>query len=338
MDLRYAYANARVKGMKSNLLGENVFRELMQVKTMEEITALLEQTPYKQDLVEASKNHTGVQVIDVALHNNMARTISTVARIMPSHGRGLFALLNAEWDAQNLKRVLSKKAFGRETTEADLLGVSPARKSFYARLLKTKSLQEALELVSAKWGSKKFRMKIRGLASSKQEEALRNAIGEIEKERVRQLLVLSQTAGDPLVKKIIEDRLVFENVMVVLRLKKEGVKNAGSFVLFKSPLVNRLLQTESFEECLKETANAFSLQPEVAERAKSSLSVLEIALERKIVERVLRWTRLSVLSFATVVGFVFLKGVEVSNLRKIAFANAFDLKQELGEYIFAINA
>jgi len=108
--------------------------------------------------------------------------------------------------------------------------------------------------------------------------------------------------------------------------------------LYKSPFVNSLLEAGEFEECLKRTASEFGLGQETLAKARTSLPVLEIALERKAVEKTLRLTRLGVLSFATAVGFVFLKNVEVSNLRKIAYANAFGLKQELGEYIFAINA
>ena len=106
MDLGYAYANARLKGMKSGLLDENVFRELMQVETMDEITAILEQTRYKQDMVEASKKYSGVQMIDVALHNNLAKTLATVAKVMPPKGKKLFSMFASEWNAYNLKLLL----------------------------------------------------------------------------------------------------------------------------------------------------------------------------------------------------------------------------------------
>ena len=100
-------------------------------------------------------------------------------------------------------------------------------------------------------------------------------------------------------------------------------------------VLKRLLQSNSpllIEKFLP------GIEVTVAILQNKPLPVLEIALERKAVEKTLRLTRLGVLSFATAVGFVFLKNVEVSNLRKIAYANAFGLKQELGEYIFAINA
>jgi V/A-type H+-transporting ATPase subunit C len=338
MDLSYAYANARIKGMKSNLLGENVFRELMQVKTLDEITALLEQTPYKQDLVEASKQYHGVQRIDVALHKNLARTFATVGRILPPSGRKLFAFLNAEWDAQNLKLILSKKALGEEIRAAELLGA--VKGSFYEKLLKTKNPQEAVELIAIKWGSGEFGRRMKKLLASqggRDAGLFRSAIQEIEREKVKELVLLSQSS-DALTKKIVEQQLAVENAMIVLRLKREGVKNIGKFVLYKSAFINSLLNAGDFDEALKMTASEFSLTQETVAKARESLSALEIALERKAVEKTMRLTRLSVLSFATAVGFVFLKNVEVSNLRKIAYANAFDLKQELGEQIFAINA
>ena len=337
MDLSYAYANARIKGMKSNLLGENVFRELMQVKTMDEITALLEQTPYKQDLVEASKQYRGVHRIDVALHKNLARTVATVGRILPVAGRKLFSMLNAEWDAQNLKFILSKKSLGEGIQASDM--PDSMKGSFYEKLLKTKSPQEAAGFIASKWGSREFKRRLKKLLASQggKDGIFRIAIQEIERERVKELVLLSQSA-DALTRKIVEQQLAVESTMAVLRLKKEGVKEIEKFVLYKSPFVNSLLEAGEFEECLKRTASEFGLGQETLAKARTSMPVLEIALERKAVEKTLRLTRLGVLSFATAVGFVFLKNVEVSNLRKIAYANAFGLKQELGEYIFAINA
>ena len=335
MHVSYAYTNARIKGMRSNLLDENVLREMMQVKTIDEITAILEQTPYKQELIEASKNYSGVQRIDVALHANMAKTIAKVAKVLPAEGKKLFALLNAEWDAQNFKLILSKKALGMEVSGEELISFDRKRERLYARLIASKSIGEAIESIASKWGSGKFKSKIREMA--KRNPELKDVIREIENERVRQLISLCKKA-DPLTAKIVQQQLGFENAMAVLRLKKEGVKNPEEFVVYKNALVNGLLQAQDFDAAVKEAAEAFGLQPDEANKAKQSLSLFEIALERKSVDRILSLSKRSVMDFATVVGFVFLKSVEVSNLRKIAYANAFGLKQELGQYVFAINA
>ncbi|MEM4255014.1 MAG: V-type ATPase subunit [Candidatus Norongarragalinales archaeon] len=335
MDLSYAYANARVKGMRSNLLDENAFRELMQVKTMDEITAILEQTPYKQDLVEASKSYSGVQRIDVALHANMAKTMAKVGKVLPSEGRRLFSALACEWDAQNFKLILSKKALGMETAREELLALGGKNERIYAPALTAKTLPEALEAIASKWGSRRFKNKIREMA--KRNPDLKQAIREIEGERARQLQTLAAKA-DPLTAKIIGQQLALENAMAVLRLKKEGVKNAEEQVSYKNALVARMLQAQDYDAALKEVVEAFGLSTEETAKAKQSLPLFEIALERKTVSKMLALSKRSVMDFATIVGFVFLKGVEVSNLRKIAYANAFDLTGEIGQYVFAINA
>ncbi|MBS3070207.1 V-type ATPase subunit [Candidatus Micrarchaeota archaeon] len=335
MDLGYAYANARIKGMRSNLLDENAFRELMQVKTLDEVTALLEQTPYKQDLVEASKNHSGVHRIDVALHSNQARVIAKLSKILPAKGKVLFAMLASEWDAQNLKLVFSKKHLGQEIAREELMPTGKSFENFYAKLIAAKTLGEALEFAASKWGSRRFKAAARELAKKPD---LKGAIAEIDAERARQLVLLAKNASDPLTRKIVEQQLAFENAMAVLRLKKEGVKNAEKFVVYKNGAIAKILQAQDFDEAVKQAALAFSLTPEQAAKAKESLALLEIALERKTVNSILALTKMSVMSFATAIGFVYLKKVEVSNLRKIAYANAFGLKQELGQYVFAINA
>lgn len=334
MDLGYAYANARVKGMRSNMLDSNTMRELMQVKTIDEITAILEQTPYKQDLVEASKSHSGVQRIDVALHSNMARTVAKVGKVLPDEGKKLFALLSAEWGAENLKLIISKKALGTEISKEEVPAFGKRSERLYSKMLQAKNLAEAIELAASSWGSKKFKNRMMEIAKKPD---LKQAIREIENDRVRQLQQLAKKA-DPLTKKMVEQQLGLENAMAVLRLKKEGVKNPGEFLPYTNALVTALLKSQDYDAAFKHAAEAFGLQPEEASKARQSLPVLEIALERKAVMKILSMSKRSVMDFATVVGFVFLKRVEVSNLRKIAYANAFGLKQELGEFVFAINA
>jgi len=337
VDLGYAYANARVKGMKSNLLGSHVFRELMQVRTVDEVIALLEQTPYKKDLVEASRMRSGVQLVDVALSNNLARTIATMGRIMPKHASGLFSLLTADWDAQNIKLILSKKALGKEVAESELIGSHGKAKLFLQKLAKAKNMKDAISIVTSGWGLKEFRISMKNLVEKEPEPDLRKLIAKIEEERARRLTVLSKKS-DRLTARIVEAQLALESVMAVMRLKREGVKDEEKYVVYRNALVRKLLHTPDFEHCIKEIASAYQLPPEVAEKSRNSLSLLEIALEKKTAERIMRWTRMSVLSFATAVGFVFLKNLEVSNLRKIAYASAFGLKEELKEYVFAINA
>lgn len=329
MDLGYAFANARVKGMKSALLNANSVRELMQISTIDEMTALLEQTSYKGDLVEASKNYEGVQRIDVALNANLARVTYKVWKMLPPSERKKFELLYAEWDAQDFKTVFSKKAAGLEIAQNDLLNVFPQRKAVFERLKKAKDLREALSAAASLWNSPHFKIAMQKILSEKELD-FRKAIEEVERERVRRLETLSKNS-DSNTKKTVQAILEFQGIMVALRLKKENLP-AKEALLFKRPGVKKVIHSKSFEHALEEACKHYGVKD-----VPASLSKAEIEFEKALSQKILRYSRMSVLSFGTVVGFLFLKQMEVANLRKIAFANYYGLKDEMKELIFAVN-
>ena len=108
--------------MKSKLLGESQVNELLSVKSIEEVTELLEESPYREDLVELSTKYGGVELVNKAVDQNFIRTMQKIARFLPhSNGSHLFNLILEEWTMQNLKAIIASKATGIPLNESSLV-------------------------------------------------------------------------------------------------------------------------------------------------------------------------------------------------------------------------
>lgn len=333
--MAYAFTNSRVKGMKSNLLGAAVMRELLSVRTPDEIAAILEQSPYRQDFVRLSQQYSGLELIDKALHENFVRTIKSVFRSMPPQGRKAFEVLAGEWLAGDIKKIIAKKSLGESIGESELVVLDDKNRSFFKRLIAARNAEDTVDVLSHGFGGKEFRK------SLAREKDFRTAISEVDKELGRQLA--SQSAGmDVLSAEIIRKKIEYQDALVALRLKREGLKHSeiSRFLLAPSHgVAKKIAASHSFEAGLEVVASEFAIDKQIIEGARQSQNMvpLEVALERNLVQAVLRATRISVLSFATVLGFFYLKQIEVENIRKIAFANAFGLREEMAQYVFALN-
>ena len=83
MDVSFGYCNARVKAMETRLLPEPVFRELKQVKSLSEVTQVLEQTSYKESLVDASVKYSGAELVLKGLQKDFLSTLVKVRKMLP---------------------------------------------------------------------------------------------------------------------------------------------------------------------------------------------------------------------------------------------------------------
>jgi len=336
MGLEYAYTNARVKGMKSNLLGASVLREMMAVKTADEVIAILEQSPYSQDFVRLSQNYSGLELVDKALHENFVRTVRTVFRSLPKSGRKAFEVLASEWLAADIKKILSKKALGEKVDESELIVVNEKNRQFFKRLIAAPSLEQTIAVLASKdFGGNEFKNALAG------ESDFRVAIREIDKALARQLNAYASSL-DKLSAGIIRKKMEYHDALVALRLKKEGLKLSEIAKFLLAPecsLSKKIAGAHSLETALDVVQESFSIEKNLVENAKQSgnLVLVEVALEKALAKAVVSATRISVLSFATVLGFFYLKQIEVENIRKIAFANAFGLREEMSQYVFALN-
>ncbi|HXV99576.1 MAG TPA: V-type ATPase subunit, partial [Anaerolineae bacterium] len=74
----YDYGNARLRAMRSRLLKEADYSNLLAKGNLEELINALAETPYKEDIEIALTRRAGVQCIFEAVRANLTRTLQQI--------------------------------------------------------------------------------------------------------------------------------------------------------------------------------------------------------------------------------------------------------------------
>ncbi len=344
--LKFGYANARVKAMKTGLLGEKEMGSLMDAKSADEAFALLEKTQYRQDMVAgALKEKTPADRIEFALSRNFSAAMKKIVRISPKEVRPVILGLFEKYEINNLKIIILAKHLGhsKEQFAPYIMDVGVLSRGRMQKAIEAKGVKEfAIELGGTEYGS-----------------ALAKAMKEYDKDKdpVHLLAGLDEYyysklsgldagsyGGGRAITKMAKAQADAKNISSVLRAKKEGLseeKAMKSVIGHGSVSKDRLRQAagaKNVEEAAKHFERDFSLAKAIESYKKSgSIIPLETAVEKAVAKKGLKLLRNSVLSVGAIAGFLCLKEEEISNIRKIVRAKEFSIpSSELQEMIVQI--
>ncbi len=338
MDLRYAYANARVKAMKSRLLSESVVKEMLAVQSVSEVVELLEEDPvYKPFLVKNSERFKGVELVSRALQESLVSTIKKMYGFAPASSKDEFKLLFAELELNDLKTIIAKKALGLPVDKTELYNAWPENSRLVEEMIAAKDCAAALAALRKSEYAVAFPQKlVCQLDKTADFRMMASALSDYHHEFVERVI---EGQGDASVSKILRDKIDCDNIALALRLKKTGLAISEIPPRLKKPVsarVKRVAEAVDYDAAVavveKETRIKFSPED------RKTISRIEVQLEKRFVEKAVRDFRLSVMSFGAIIGYYYLKLVEVENIRKIAFATHFGVKEELKDAVFAVNA
>lgn len=105
----YAYTNARIRGMRSYLLGRPQIDALAASDDMNQVIQKLEATPYGPDVDTAILQGRTAARIDEGLKTNMVRAYRKVLSFVADESHRILTTLLGQWDVFNVKTVLRGK-------------------------------------------------------------------------------------------------------------------------------------------------------------------------------------------------------------------------------------
>jgi V/A-type H+-transporting ATPase subunit C len=100
------YANARLRGMKANLLKASFLDELIEAPDVQHAVQVLQGTSYGPDIEGEVIHGVTAASIDEALKDNVVRTFGKVFDFLDPGAREILTVLLGRWDVQNIKTVL----------------------------------------------------------------------------------------------------------------------------------------------------------------------------------------------------------------------------------------
>ncbi len=109
----YGYINARIKMMRTQLLGGRALEAALGAQTYPEFLRLLSESEISGDLAEATAQGAGLPELDQALSRNFFQSIEKVYRFADGDAKTEIGILLQKWDLVNLKSIARGLTSGR---------------------------------------------------------------------------------------------------------------------------------------------------------------------------------------------------------------------------------
>jgi V/A-type H+-transporting ATPase subunit C len=320
--------------MKKNLLGKADYDKLIKMSP-EEIGKYLEDFEYKREVDELALRYKGVELIERTLQLNLGNKFEKLRRIAPHDLRLLITVYMRRYDVYNIKTILRGKfsLLSVEEIQSYLSPVAMEPAPYFDKLLAQKTVEEvfsAVEFVE----EKEKRAALDHFKSANTLVHMENAL-----DRYYYSYVFSQlrylTMEGRLYKRFLLNEIDVLNIKIVLRLKQEKLAEQAtkdlvfSYGTIKKESVDRMLKADMagiFKELeasdFKEAVDTYSKDPE-----KMNLAELEISLDKFLLQQSKKLTRQHPMSVDVILGYMFLKDIEVKNLAKIIKAKQLGLPE-----------
>jgi V/A-type H+-transporting ATPase subunit C len=345
--VEYDYVNARIRGMKSRLLGMPVFESLIIKPDVEAVIAELGNTAYKEEIEKASVQYSGIRCVEVALRKDFTRAFRKVLSFMQGDtAEKYIKILLNRWDVQNIKTILRGKNI-HVTSEEIIECLVPAGELddiTLIELIKQPDIREVIDLL-ATWGiefAKPLTRNFKEYTEKRDLTVLEYAIDRFYFENALETL-----GEETKVKESYDDRIIWDmitteidvtnikNVMRIIR-DKIDIEDAKTFLLDggASLDIERLLtmiRTGTLEGAIKlldaTPYNFLSDLPADVFKAEK-ISVFEKELEKYLIQRGIHKFLGDPLSIAIAVGYIWAKYNEITNIRIIARCKTADVSEK----------
>ena len=107
----YIYVCTRMRMRKSKLLPKEEYQRMLNM-SVSEITRIIGETEYKQEIDELGTTFKGIDLIEVALSWNLAKEYQKIQRITPGTLKQFTQVYLRTWDIQNVLTILRGKMQG----------------------------------------------------------------------------------------------------------------------------------------------------------------------------------------------------------------------------------
>lgn len=338
VDLSYGYANARVKAMKCCLLGEETLRGLFSVGTLSEYIDMLENTAYKQSFVDASTRDEGIKLVMAALRMESDRTIAKIKRIVPDNGQERLQSLISLWELKPLQVILAAKASSLPVDPLYIDFLDAAGKEKAKVLMAAPDFGTALQALS-KVGYKAISAK--AYSEYSRSKDFRVALRMIGRHYYENIYDFARREPDHEVQQILRAELDFFNTSTALRLRNAGLDEHRIRKELVNPsaacLAAQIIKCSDTASAVAFLEKSFRL-PGLSKAYSDTKSIweVEIMLEQRMFSRILKETRISVLSLGAVFGYIFLKRREIANLRAIALSLQFPSRDAFRKSVYTL--
>jgi V/A-type H+/Na+-transporting ATPase subunit C len=339
------YVNARVHGMAGRLINHHGFERLIAQTSVEGVMDELEKTPYRDDVIGARPLHPGIRGVEYALRKNLERTFGKIHDLTRGEVSARYiTIFLKRWDIQNIKTIIRGKNIQAPAEEIAgcLIPAGTLDETTLVELLKQNDVRAVVDLL-ATWRIEYSRPLTRYIGEFSGHKNLWKLEYALDQYYYRSSL--EQCAGgrpdDLVVRNFLESEIDATNLKNILILLRDEIPpEEGEHMLleggkvFKSPQLNAMIRARGIGDVLKNlegTKYSFlsGTSPDIISAGK--ISTIEKEIDRHLIRKGIGLFRGDPLSFTIIIGFLWSKMNEVTNIRVIARAREAGLPDEIME-------
>jgi V/A-type H+-transporting ATPase subunit C len=340
--VNYGYVNARIRGMKSRLLGPDLLESLILKPDTDAIITELEKTTYRAEIEKASVQHKGLACIEVALRMDVAHTFRKIYSLFEEEKDEKYAriLLN-RWDVHNIKTILRGKNI--HETSSEILGcLIPAGEldeATLVELVKQPDVRGVIDLL-ATWGiaySLPLTRHFKDFGEKRDLAIMEYALDKFYFENALESLQ-GQTYDDRSLREMVATEIDVTNLRSMLKMIRDRIppEETQEFLIpggsLKVERLMALMKAGTIKDALKQLAGTpYEFLNQVTEETfkQEKISVFEKELERFLIRKGTGWFFGDPLSIAIAIGYVWAKFTEVTNIRIISRLKAADVAEKI---------
>lgn len=341
----YIYVCTRMRVRKAKLLPREEYMRMLNM-SIAEITRVIEETEYKQEIDELGTAFKGMDLVEVALSWNLAKEYQKIQEIAPGTLKSFTQAYLRRWDIQNVLTILRGKVQGERPGKIKeiLIPAGSLDKVVLDRLLSEESNDRIIELLK---GHRMYAVLAREFPAARETGSFSRMENELYKQFYAEILADAKAGikGAASFLSYIQLEIDIKNAKTLFRLRADAQSGddvrdmyipGGTLTVTDFTSLNSIREANEFIDQIKVNFRNDSLHALLDELKgqKSGFSDIEVRLTRVQLEQMEKMSKRNPFSIHPILVYLEKKKYEVFNLRALARGKESRLPSEkIAEYL-----
>lgn len=339
----YIYVCTRMRVRKATLIPREEYQRMLNM-SLPEITRIIEETAYKQEIDELGTTFKGIDLIEVALSWNLAKEYQKIQEITPGTLKQFTQAYLRRWDIQNILTVLRGKLQGEKMGKIKEILVPAGSLDHIVldRMLAEDSTDRILDTLK---GHRMYPVLAREYPAAKESGSFSRMENELYKQFYGEIIADAESGikGGNLFLDFIRLDITIKNVKTLFRLRADGSDTdahemhipGGDLSAADFAALNSIRDQGEFVDLLKAKIRQRSILALLDEmKGDTGVRDMEVRLTRVQLEQMEKLSKRNPFSIHPILVYLEKKKYEVFNLRALARGKESKLPSEkIAEYL-----
>jgi len=332
------YVCTRMRVRKSKLLPREEYQRMLNM-SLPEITRLIEETTYKQEIDELGTMFKGIDLLEVSLSWNLAKEYQRIQNITPGSLKQFTRAYLRYWDIQNTLTILRGKSQGEKSGKIKevLVPAGNLDKVMLDRLLNEDSPDRVIEALK---GKRIYSVLAREYPTAKESGSFSHMENELYKQFYAEIIAESSggDAGGQLFLKFVRLDIDIKNILTLFRLRADKIQDDAKEMYIPGGTISAadfasLTAVQEYREFTDQLKTKVRTEPvlELLKGLEKEKPVHEIAslLVHLQMEQMEKLSKRHPFSIYPILVYLEKKKYEVFNLRALARGKESKLSSEM---------